>query len=112
MRKSCNSNETCCLSDTGQAFCTDISTDSRNCNVCGARCHPWQVCCGGVCTPQGEGNCGTCGRVCPPGTMCCFGACLPARRIGGIDVCVDPFRGPPSILPPAHLKVESDSPAA
>jgi hypothetical protein len=41
----CADNETCCLSATREAFCTDTAADSQNCGTCGAECRPGRSAC-------------------------------------------------------------------
>lgn len=72
--------------------CTDIKTDSNNCNTCGLRCGAGQSCSNGTCVCAAASgttacgllcknlmndaeNCGECGKKCSTGQSCQAGQC-------------------------------------
>jgi hypothetical protein len=74
----CVAGATCCpATTTAAAFCTNTSTDVKNCGKCGNDCAtalPKAAlvgCCKGVCTDLTTNtDCGACGNACPSGQTC------------------------------------------
>ena len=93
----CPSGETLC-----GATCTDLSSDSSNCGVCGNACQSGQSCTGGVCACPADdtvcsgsctnveydrANCGTCGVTCAASGYCENGRCC----AGSVGTCTHPL---------------------
>jgi hypothetical protein len=85
----------------GDGKCHDLTTDNRNCGMCGTTCPSGQVCSGGTCSTTcaagttlctGDGkchdlatdsrNCGGCGVTCLAGSTCSGGMCVPTCSFG------------------------------
>ena len=77
------------LSNCGGGTCTNVVSDSANCNTCGNACGAGMTCvnrvcecapgtfsCAGACIKSDDKNCGGCGKACALNHVCTAGKCV------------------------------------
>jgi hypothetical protein len=93
----CTAADICCVRNNGESdYCTNLTSDVRNCGGCGVTCKDSESCinglcgckatekrCGGECTDASTDatNCGTCGHTCPQ--LCNKGRCATCAAVLG-----------------------------